>query len=97
MTTSAPSDRGARITGRGAGLSRRLNYLREKTTHIRITDQGCMLRAYGRDVIDAVNASREVNTFIPALAYLYARIPTEIEVVTRGAARRGSRSIRSTS
>ncbi len=60
--------------------SRSLNYLREKTTHIRITDQGCMLRAYGREVIDAVNASREVNTFIPALAYLYARSPTEIEV-----------------
>ena len=31
-------------------------------------------------MIDAVNASREVNTFIPALAYLYARNPTEIEV-----------------
>ena len=61
-------------------VSRTLNYLREKTTHIHITDQGCMLRAYARDVIDAVNASREVNTFIPALAYLYARNPTEIEV-----------------
>jgi undecaprenyl-phosphate 4-deoxy-4-formamido-L-arabinose transferase len=60
--------------------SRALNGLREKTTHIHITDQGCMLRAYGRDVVDAVNASREVNTFIPALAYLYARSPTEIEV-----------------
>ena len=60
--------------------SRALNHLREKTTHIHITDQGCMLRAYARDVIDAVNASREVNTFIPALAYLYARNPTEIEV-----------------
>jgi undecaprenyl-phosphate 4-deoxy-4-formamido-L-arabinose transferase len=39
-----------------------------------------MLRAYGRDVVDAVNASVEVNTFIPALGYLYAREPTEIEV-----------------
>src|SRR5580692_7381087 len=38
------------------------------------------LRAYGRDVVDAVNASVEVNTFIPALVYLYAREPTEIEV-----------------
>ena len=61
-------------------MSRALNFLREKTTQIRITDQGCMLRAYSREVIDAVNASREVNTFIPALAYLYARWPTEIEV-----------------
>ena len=39
-----------------------------------------MLRAYGRDVVDAVNASVEVKTFIPALGYLYAREPTEIEV-----------------
>jgi undecaprenyl-phosphate 4-deoxy-4-formamido-L-arabinose transferase len=39
-----------------------------------------MLRAYGREVVDAVNASVEVNTFIPALGYLYAREPTEIEV-----------------
>jgi undecaprenyl-phosphate 4-deoxy-4-formamido-L-arabinose transferase len=61
-------------------LSRRINSIRDRTTPIRITDQGCMLRAYARPVIDAVNASDEVNTFIPALAYLYARNPTEIEV-----------------
>jgi undecaprenyl-phosphate 4-deoxy-4-formamido-L-arabinose transferase len=61
-------------------LSRAINGLRNRTTAIRITDQGCMLRAYGRDVVDAVNASHEVNTFIPALGYLYARDPTEIEV-----------------
>ncbi len=61
-------------------LSRRINGLRERMTPIRITDQGCMLRAYSRAVIDAVNSSAEVNTFIPALAYLYARNPVEIEV-----------------
>jgi undecaprenyl-phosphate 4-deoxy-4-formamido-L-arabinose transferase len=61
-------------------LSRAINSLRERMTPIRITDQGCMLRAYSRHVIDAVNASQEVNTFIPALAYLYARNPIEIEV-----------------
>jgi undecaprenyl-phosphate 4-deoxy-4-formamido-L-arabinose transferase len=61
-------------------LSRRINALRDRMTPIRITDQGCMLRAYSRPVIDAVNASEEVNTFIPALAYLYARNPVEIEV-----------------
>jgi len=54
--------------------------VREKTTHVHLADQGCMLRAYGRDVVDAINASREVNTFIPALGYLYARSATEIEV-----------------
>ena len=45
-----------------------------------MTDQGCMLRAYGRDVVEAINACREVNTFIPALAYTFARHPAEIEV-----------------
>ena len=57
-----------------------LNRVREKTTSIRITDQGCMLRGYGRAVVDAVNACPEVNTFVPALGYLFAQSPTEIQV-----------------
>ena len=60
--------------------SRLLNVIRERTTRIHITDQGCMLRAYGRSVVDAVNDCPEMNTFIPALAYLFARSPTEIQV-----------------
>jgi len=60
--------------------SRLMNRLREDITHIRMTDQGCMLRAYSRDIADAVAASREVSTFIPALAYTYANHPTEVEV-----------------
>lgn len=61
-------------------MSRAMNAFRHRTTQIRITDQGCMLRAYSRAVVEAVNATQEINTFIPALAYLYARHPTEIEV-----------------
>lgn len=60
--------------------SRFINRLRERTTRIHITDQGCMLRAYGRKVVDAINSCREVNAFIPALAYTFAQRPTEIEV-----------------
>jgi undecaprenyl-phosphate 4-deoxy-4-formamido-L-arabinose transferase len=60
--------------------SRMLNLIRERTTSIHITDQGCMLRAYSRQVVDAINHCPEVNTFIPALAYLFARNPTEIPV-----------------
>ena len=60
--------------------SRMLNLIRERTTNISITDQGCMLRAYSRQVVDALNHCPEVNTFIPALAYLFARNPTEIPV-----------------
>ncbi len=60
--------------------SRAMNSLRERITHIQMTDQGCMLRAYGRDIIDAINDSREVNTYIPALAYSFAQNPAEVEV-----------------
>jgi len=60
--------------------SRAMNAFRERITQIRMTDQGCMLRAYSRDIIAAINSCREVNTFIPALAYTFARSPTEVEV-----------------
>ena len=60
--------------------SKMMNRLREKITNIKITDQGNMLRAYGRNVIDLVNQCAEVNTFVPALAYTFARKPTEITV-----------------
>ena len=60
--------------------SRAMNRLRERITRIHMTDQGCMLRAYSRDIVDAINACREVNTFIPALAFTFAQNPTEIEV-----------------
>lgn len=60
--------------------SRLMNRLRERITHIKMTDQGNMLRAYGRNVIDLINQCSEVNTFIPALAYTFSRNPTEIVV-----------------
>lgn len=60
--------------------SKAMNLLRERITHIKMTDQGNMLRAYSRNVIDLVNQCNEVNTFIPALAYTFARNPTEIVV-----------------
>jgi len=60
--------------------SKAMNRIRERITHIRMTDQGCMLRAYDRAIVDAIRASREVSTFIPALAYSYAHNPTEVEV-----------------
>lgn len=61
-------------------LSKAMNRIREKITHISITDQGNMLRAYGRNVINLINQCTEVNTFVPALAYTFARKPTEIMV-----------------
>jgi len=60
--------------------SRAMNRVREHITRVKMTDQGCMLRAYSRDIVDAMANSREVNTYIPALAYTYAANPIEIEV-----------------
>ena len=60
--------------------SRMMNHFRERTTHIRITDQGCMLRGYDREIVDAINSCVEVSTFVPALGYTFARNPVEIEV-----------------
>ena len=60
--------------------SRAMNGLREKLTRIRMTDQGCMLRAYDRAIVDAIRSSREVSTYIPALAYSFAHNPAEVEV-----------------
>src|SRR5207249_9799130 len=55
------------------GASRLMNAVRERIIRCRMTDQGCMLRAYSRDIVDAINSCREVNTFVPALAYTFAQ------------------------
>jgi undecaprenyl-phosphate 4-deoxy-4-formamido-L-arabinose transferase len=60
--------------------SRMINYIREKTTSIEMTDQGCMLRAYRRPIIDAIVRSGAINTFIPALAYSFSGNPAEVGV-----------------
>ena len=60
--------------------SRIINLIRERITQIKMTDQGCMLRAYSRSIVNVLNNCHEVNTFIPALAYTFAQNPTEIEV-----------------
>lgn len=60
--------------------SRAMNRLRERITRIKMTDQGCMLRAYSKDIVSAINECREVNTFLPALGYTFARNPTEVVV-----------------
>jgi undecaprenyl-phosphate 4-deoxy-4-formamido-L-arabinose transferase len=60
--------------------SRLINFVRSRTTSIEMTDQGCMLRAYRRPIIDAIVRSGATNTFIPALAYSFAGNPTEVGV-----------------
>jgi undecaprenyl-phosphate 4-deoxy-4-formamido-L-arabinose transferase len=53
-------------------------------------DEGCMLRAYRRDIVDHMVASEEHSTFIPALAVSFAGNPIDIPV--RHAAREAGQS-----
>jgi undecaprenyl-phosphate 4-deoxy-4-formamido-L-arabinose transferase len=45
-----------------------------------MTDYGCMLRAYRRSVVDQIGECKELSSFIPVLAMLYAKRVTEIPV-----------------
>lgn len=60
--------------------SRIINGIRAKITRIRMKDQGCMLRAYRKHIVESIVASGETSTFIPALAYSYSANPTDVEV-----------------
>jgi undecaprenyl-phosphate 4-deoxy-4-formamido-L-arabinose transferase len=60
--------------------SKLVNMVTRKMTGMHMSDYGCMLRAYNRDVIDNINHCREMTTFIPALAQTFAANPCEVEV-----------------
>jgi undecaprenyl-phosphate 4-deoxy-4-formamido-L-arabinose transferase len=47
---------------------------------LKMRDEGCMLRAYARDIVDLMASTGESSTFIPALALTYAANPTEVGV-----------------
>ena len=57
-----------------------VNRLTNKITGLSLSDYGCMLRGYRRDIVDIINESAETTTFIPALAQRFATNPTEINV-----------------
>ena len=61
-------------------VSRMVNGMVRLTTKIDMHDYGCMLRAYRREVVDALLACRETTRFIPVLANSFAGNPAEIEV-----------------
>jgi len=60
--------------------SKLINGIRAGITNIRMRDQGCMLRAYRKNIVQSIVASGETSTFIPALAYSFAANPAEVEV-----------------
>ncbi|HEV3028791.1 MAG TPA: glycosyltransferase [Planctomycetota bacterium] len=60
-------------------LVNRLTRSGNKAAH-GMTDYGCMLRAYSRNVVDQICQCKELSSFIPVLAMLYAKKTTEVQV-----------------
>ncbi len=57
------------------------NIVREKIApSLKMKDEGCMLRAYHRDIVKAMTETDEKCTFIPALAMIFAHNPAEVGV-----------------
>lgn len=60
--------------------SKIVNMVARKITGVRMTDWGCMLRAYRRPVVERMISCHEHSTFIPALATHFGKRITEITV-----------------
>jgi len=61
--------------------SRIINMIARKITKVNMSDWGCMLRAYRRNIVERMVNCHEHSTFIPALATYFSKKVTEIEVV----------------
>ncbi len=60
--------------------SRITNRLITRISGISLSDFGCMLRGYTREIVNGILLNPEYRTFIPALATLFAKNPIEIPV-----------------
>jgi undecaprenyl-phosphate 4-deoxy-4-formamido-L-arabinose transferase len=60
--------------------SKIINMVARKITGVSMRDWGCMLRCYRRPVVERMIQCHEHATFIPALATVFAKRVTEIEV-----------------
>jgi len=60
--------------------SRLVNRVTSMATGVQLSDYGCMLRAYRRGVVKTLCSSREISTFIPVLADMFAGRVTEVPV-----------------
>ena len=61
--------------------SRLINTVTRKITKVSMSDWGCMLRAYRKNIVVRMVTCHEHSTFIPALATYFSKKVTEIEVV----------------
>jgi len=57
-----------------------VNRITSRVVGVDLKDYGCMLRAYTRQVVEAMNQCQETSSFIPALANTFAREVVEIPV-----------------
>jgi len=57
-----------------------INKATAKATGVEMHDYGCMLRAYRKNIVQAMLQCHERSTFIPVLANSFARRTAEIEV-----------------
>ena len=60
--------------------SRIVNAITRITTGVKLHDYGCMLRAYRREIVDAMLLCKERSSFIPALANSFAKRIAEVPV-----------------
>lgn len=60
--------------------SKLVNAITRRTTGVKLHDYGCMLRAYRREVVEAMLLCKERSSFIPALANSFAKRVTEVPV-----------------
>jgi undecaprenyl-phosphate 4-deoxy-4-formamido-L-arabinose transferase len=60
--------------------SKIVNAVTRKTTGVKLNDYGCMLRAYRREIVEAMLQCKERSSFIPALANSFAKRITEVPV-----------------
>ncbi|MGL4858699.1 MAG: glycosyltransferase, partial [Enterobacteriaceae bacterium] len=60
--------------------SKLINKAVQHSTGMKMSDYGCMLRAYRRNIVDAMLCCHERSTFIPVLANSFARDTIELEV-----------------
>ncbi len=60
--------------------SRLVNRVTSMATGVNLSDYGCMLRAYRRSVVKTLCQSKEISTFIPVLADMFAGRVTEVPV-----------------
>ena len=61
--------------------SKAANKLRRIVTKVPITDQGCMLRGYSKEIASRIARESRKSTFIPMLAYKFSKNPVEIYVL----------------